>query len=257
MKKRHLSQAMYVVLSLMMCIPTIEYAKSQEKKSSPGTAIFVMAMMADQPSVEEKTFYYQNGGLHLEMHIPHFNGLVDKKYQKQLNDTLYQSAKERKKETIQLAKSYQQDMTDDGLNIIPFEYIETFEQIPSVQPYMVVELYKYQYSGGAHGISELTYLTLDQNTSQLVTLASLFRQQVDYISVMNEQIRQEIAKRQAQGEFFFTGSDGFQGIKVDQPFFINKNGDIVIVFNVYEIAPYASGPIFIVIKKDELKPYLK
>lgn len=257
MKKRHLLQAVYVVLGLMMCIPKIEYAKSEDKKAAPGTAIFVMALMPDQTCINEYIFQYQKEGLHLEMHIPQFNCLPDTGFQRQLNNELLQSAKKRKKETIQLAKSYNQDVASDGLTIIPFEYIETFSQLPSVQPYIVVEFYKYQYSGGAHGISELTYLTLNQTTSRLVTLESLFMDQVDYTSIINEKIRQEITKRQAQGEFFFTGSDGFQGIKADQPFFVNKNGDIVIVFNVYEIAPYASGPIFIVIPKDELKPYLK
>ena len=93
------------------------------------------------------------------------------------------------------------------------------------------------------------------HTPPEIPLEDLFKEQVDYISIINEFVHQEIERRRLNGEFFFTGSDGFQTISMNQPFFINKNGDLVIVFNVYEIAPYASGAIYITIPADKISPY--
>ena len=248
---------MYLIFCLMMCIPNIQYAKNAKSSRTPGTAIFVMATNEQNLIVNDKTFNVQNDGLKLNVHVPQFENLPNKDFQKQLNDTLLKEAKKRKKDMIALAKSYNKDFIQYGLTPVPFEYIETFSIIPSVYPYYTIELYKYQYSGGAHGISELSYINLNQQTSQLIRLKDLFKEQVDYIAVINEQVRQEIMRRQALGEFFFTGSDGFQTIKENQPFFINKDGNLVIVFNVYEIAPYASGAIYITINLNNLAPYLK
>ena len=124
-------------------------------------------------------------------------------------------------------------------------------------PYYSIELHKYQYSGGAHGYNELSYINLNQETNQLILLKDLFKPNVNYIGISNELINQEIAQRRMSGEFFYSGSEGFQTIKEKQLFFINENGEIVIVFNEYEIAPYASGPIYIKLSKNKLQDYLK
>ena len=257
MKKKNQHIAMLLSLCLVISIPQMYYANNTKRKSAPGTAIFVMAQMEAVPTVEDITFTVQKDGLKLEMHVPQISGLSDLQFQKQVNQTLLKEAKERKKEMIKTATSYNKEMIKDGLTPTPFEYIETFLVIPSQYPNYTIEQYKYQYSGGAHGISELSYLNLNLETNQIITLEDLFKDQVNYIPILNNEIRQEISRRTALGEFFFTGTDGFQSIRSEQPFFVNKNGNIVIVFNVYEIAPYASGPIYIVLSKETLQPYLK
>lgn len=257
MKKKNRCLTMLFSLCITLSIPQLYYASSTKRKSTPGTAIFVMAQVQDSLVVDDITFNYQKNGLKLEIHVPQISKLSDSKFQKQLNKTLLNEATTRKNDIINLAKSYNKDMIKDGLTPIPFEYIETFLVIPSVYPNYTIEQYKYQYSGGAHGISEFNYLNINQETNQIITLADLFKEQVDYTSIINSQVKQEITRRTTLGEFFFMGSDSFQSIHQKQPFFINKEGDIVIVFNVYEIAPYASGPIYIVLTKESLQPYLK
>ncbi|MBE6023478.1 MAG: DUF3298 and DUF4163 domain-containing protein [Cellulosilyticum sp.] len=257
MKKKNQVRAMYFIFCLMMCLPQMQYAKSAKNPRTPGTAIFVMATTQVSPSITDKTFTVKKDGLNLEMHIPQFSNLSNSDFEKQVNHYLLKEATKRKKAMIEMAKSYNKDFIKDGLTPIPFEYIETFSIIPTIYPYYTLELYQYQYSGGAHGISELSYINLNQEKNQLLNLADLFKEDVDYQSIVNELVKQEIERRQELGEFFFSGSDGFQSIGENRPFFINKDGDLVIVFNVYEIAPYASGPIYITIPRAKLIAYLK
>lgn len=257
MRKKNQYIAILLLFCIVFSIPQMYYANNTKQKSTPGTAIFVMAEVQNIPVVNEVVFNIQKNGLKLEIHVPQISQLTNSKFQKQLNTTLLKEAKLRKKEIIRLEKDYNKDMIQDELTPFPFEYIETFLVIPSVYPYYTIEQYKYQYSGGAHGISELNYLNINQETNQIVGLSDLFKDQVNYISIINEGVKQEINRRTELGEFFFTGSDGFQSIHVNQPFFINKSGDLVIVFNVYEIAPYASGPVYIVLSRASLQAYLK
>ena len=62
---------------------------------------------------------------------------------------------------------------------------------------------------------------------------------------------------------YFTGKDGFKGISENQGFYISS-GNIVIYFQVYEIAPYVTGipEFYIPVEKFdqkslkyEIKPY--
>lgn len=256
MKKKQF-KAMYFILCLTMCNPQLIYAKSVKQGRIPGTAIFVMAEIENQVQVQDKHLSVHKDGLQLDMHIPQLTNLSNPNFQKQLNHTLLKEAKERKNDMIKLFQSLNKDISKDDLSLIPFEYIETFSIIPSSHPYFTIELYRYQYTGGAHGLPELKYLNINLDKNQIYSLKELFKENIDYKLILNQEIKKEIDKRISQGEFFFTGTDGFQTISDSQPFFINKDGNLVIVFNVYEIAPYASGPIYITLNKERLIDYMK
>lgn len=257
MKKKNQCIAMLLSLCFTLSMPQMYYASTAKRKSAPGTAIFVMAEIQNLPVVNDITFNLQKDGLKLEMHIPQFSYLSDDQFQNQLNHTLLKQAKARKKAIIHEEKSLNKEVIQNQLTPIPFEYIETFKVVPSEYPYYALENAYYKYSGGAHGITNLNYLNINLKTNQIVALSDLFKDQKDYISIINEHVQEEINRRSALGEFFFTGTDGFQTIRKNQPFWVNEKGNLVIVFNVYEIAPYASGPIYIELSKEDLRPYLK
>ena len=256
MKKKFIIKAMYVclVVNSLFSIPIV--AKTKPPKSIPGTAIFVMAELPTV-KIEEKTFTFHLPNLFLSVSAPQFSGLKNKQFETSLNKQLIKDAKRNKEVFIEEAKAYQKDLGMDHLNPINFEYRESFVPIDTIQPFVVVEQFKYQYNGGAHGDSQYSYIVIDNASSKLITLKDLFKENVDYKSVINRKIHQMISEREKLGSFFFSGSDGFQGIKENQPFFINNRGELVIVFNVYEIAPYAAGVQYFPIHKADLAPYLK
>lgn len=90
--------------------------------------------------------------------------------------------------------------------------------------------------------SESKYYNLDLRTGKLVTLKDMLGS--DYVELVNESIRKQIAERQKAGEVFFTAEEGgFAGISEDAKFYINEDNRSVIVFGKYEIAPGSSGEI--------------
>lgn len=256
MKNKTVLKAMYLFNLILLICPNVMAAKIKSPRNTPGTAIFVMADM-NQITIESKQLNYDDEGLKLSMQVPQLHGLKDSQFERSLNTKLLKDAKNRKKQMIEEAKAYNQDMAKDGLPLVPFEYIESFSIISSLKPYYTIEFFKYQYSGGAHGLSNLNYIILNTDTTQFVELKNLFKEKVNYIAIINDYIKKQIELRMQQGEYFFIGNDGFQSIKENQPFFINEKGDLIIVFNVYEIAPYVAGPIFITIPYKDLLPYMK
>ena len=258
MKQKMLVKAMYVCLFVSCLFNNTLYAKSRQAKPLPGTAIFVMVEVNNSlgPTIKTKKLTFDKDYIKGEILVPQIDGLNDKSFEQKLNKELLKEALTRQKSILKDAKMYAKDLKVDQMTP-QFEYLESFTPIKTREPYFILELFKYQYSGGAHGLANFSYLVVDTSKSKVVTLKDLFKDQVNYRDIINEQISQMIKKREAQGEFFFTGSDGFQSISETQPFYINEQGDLVIVFNVYEIAPYAAGPQYFVIPHTFLSSYLK
>ena len=76
-------------------------------------------------------------------------------------------------------------------------------------------------------------------------MQSLFRDGTDYITPISEFIRADMKARHGKNDEFFwleePGPDAFEKIREDQKFYINSEGNIVISFEKYEVAPGASG----------------
>lgn len=256
MKNKTIQKAMYVLSLILLICPSLMATKIKSPRSTPGTAIFVMAEM-NQITIQSKQFNYNDNGLKLNMQIPQLHGFKDSQFEKNLNAKLVADAKNRKKQIIKEAMQYNEDIVKDGLSPLPFEYIESYSTIPSLNPYYTIEFFKYQYSGGAHGISNVHYMVIDTNALRIIELKDVFKETINYKAIINDYIKKQIDLRTMAGEYFFTGSDGFQSIKENQPFFINEKGNLIIVFNVYEIAPYAAGILFFTIPYQDIATYMK
>ncbi len=112
----------------------------------------------------------------------------------------------------------------------------------------------YNYTGGAHGMTEQISYNIDLKTGNLITLQDLFKSDSNYIKLINQEISKQIA---ANPEEFFTEDDlGFKTIAADQPFYYTQGG-IVVYFQLYEIAPYAAGIKEFKISNAFLKPIIK
>ncbi|WP_069997703.1 DUF3298 and DUF4163 domain-containing protein [Cellulosilyticum sp. I15G10I2] len=249
-------KAMYVLVITSLFINFNLCAKSKTSKDTPGTAIFVMAE-SNSIFVDTKIITSQMDEINLNISIPQIKGLTDKEFERDLNKTFLEDAQKAKKTAIHTAKSYNKDMVKDGLTPIKFEYISTFSVIEAPKPYLVIGFLEYQYSGGAHGISYQKYLNIRTTDNKVLALKDLFKENVDYKELINTEIKNQIQARSIKGEYFFPGAQGFTTIKDDQEYYINSSGDIVIIFNIYEIAPYAAGLVEFSIPAEKLASVLK
>ena len=104
---------------------------------------------------------------------------------------------------------------------------------------VLISLYNdyYEYLGGAHGMTTRTSYTIDKEKENLITLKELFVQGYNYSDIINKKIKEEISKNP---ENYFDSGKEFKGINEKQSFYIDGD-NLVIYYQLYDIAPYAFG----------------
>ena len=106
----------------------------------------------------------------------------------------------------------------------------------------------------ASGYEHNQFYTVDKQTGNVVTLADLFAEGSDYISVISENIKTQMREQMEADEgviYFLDDEDmpefNFQSITAQTNFYFNENGELVIAFDEYEVAPgYMGAPEFVI-----------
>ena len=104
-------------------------------------------------------------------------------------------------------------------------------------------------------MQEYQTFNLDLSSGRDITLQDLFGK--DYEDTINTSVRRQIKERTEQNEnaSYFDGAMGFQGIRKNQPFYIDDKGNVVIIFEKYSIAPGYMGTQEFQIPCSELHKY--
>ena len=106
----------------------------------------------------------------------------------------------------------------------------------------------------ASGLSKLEGQIRFVTDFELLALSDLFLEGSDYVGAVSADILRQMEEQVAAGEgdYFIPGGiwseeECFQAIDPDQQFYLDENGDLVIVFGEYEVAPGSMGmPRFVI-----------
>lgn len=133
-------------------------------------------------------------------------------------------------------------------------YVETGGQVEDFIPIIINVDYDIKCSNGhtlsflvsktetlANAYTELYTYNLDLTTGKTLTLRDVLGPH--YREKADAAIRAEIVRRTAEKDalYFDPNEGGFTGISADQKFYINEQGDPVILFEKYEISPGYMG----------------
>ncbi len=173
--------------------------------------------------IKEKTDF-----INIDVEIPQIVGLSNESKEKTINKEILDWTNLWIKET--------KDTSEDIKPTIPYELMARYI-LTNSEDILSFYIDYYQFSGGAHGITTRNTYNIDVKTGDKLMLKDLFTEGYDYKTYINEEISKEISKHP---EYYFTGKEGFSGIKEDQSFYIRDN-KIIIHFPYYEIAPYVTG----------------
>ncbi len=102
-----------------------------------------------------------------------------------------------------------------------------------------------EYTGGAHGIYMTTYLNFDLGLMRPLRLDDIFvgdYQEPLIDLIWNQLMADNGAKTRAELEDMGYGSTG--EIAATENFYLNKDG-VTFYYNVYDITPYAMGPVVV------------
>ncbi|HSQ88932.1 DUF3298 domain-containing protein [Romboutsia sp.] len=160
----------------------------------------------------------------------------NKKIEKCINDKIRNDIMDFYNNSQEEAKNYLSkfpDVENKFVANVDFEVKKNSDNILSIN----VRYYKY--SGGAHGYYEDISYNIDMRNGKVLMLSDLFKENSDYKKVIDDEIRRQIEKI-VKNDKEYEGVYQFNGIKLNNKFYI-QDDNLVIYFDLYEIAPYAAG----------------
>jgi hypothetical protein len=142
------------------------------------------------------------------LRIPCLQGMPDEALQAKLNDRFGEDA-------LALEKTLQADVEQYVADAQAFDFpIHNFVLYSRYQPgYLNQRLLSltidyYQYTGGAHGITERRSYNIDLHSGQDLALPDLSSTTNDYASVINQEIKKQISNGEP---IYFEGDMDFRG----------------------------------------------
>lgn len=131
----------------------------------------------------------------------------------------------------------------------------TVNEIYSSKELMCFEMRQYLFTGGAHGYGTTRFMNIDPETGEELSAKELFKNNKDFIAFAEKKFRQEqkITKDESINEQGFW----FENDEFHLPESVGFTKDsLIFIYNQYDIASYADGPIELKIAMKEAEPFL-
>ena len=120
------------------------------------------------------------------------------------------------------------------------------------------------YTCAADGFEQVTHFNINRNSSEFVTLETLFSDDTDYITPLSEEVLRQMRERMASDpdtEFWLNSEEGpeydFTEISPAQDFYFDTDGNLVLCFNEGEAAPLYMGEVEFTIPREITDKLLK
>lgn len=135
------------------------------------------------------------------------------------------------------------------------------EVLATAQDYFTLKLFCYQ--GAGSGYQWNYFYTIDLNTGERLQLKDIFKEGVDYITPISENIKEQMqAQMTADNKVYYWLDDeieewNFKAITDETSFYLNEKDNVVISFNEGEVAPMYMGAVEFEIPADVLRDIRK
>lgn len=219
-----------IILVALLCLAVAGCSGRRLENRSVVTTIAPVTITT-QEIKQDKT------NIAIDLKIPVISGMKNQTIQSEINWQLVEDAKNFASQIEKQADEEIPQMKKSGLVVDRYAARTSYKVTYNQNGLLSIPIMFMQYTGGAHGLEVKRAYNFDLTNGKNLTLEDLFKPGTDYKGIINAEIRKQI---QANPGKYFSGQNGFQGIKDDQSYFLSGNA-LVIYFQEYEIAPYAAG----------------
>lgn len=205
-------------------------------KKSAGT-VEIKKVSENPITIKTKKIVEKTKTLDMNIQYPEVQGLGNQEIQNNINSAFEKmalNAKEQGHENEEALKG-DKDLLQMRPDLFYEEYLNYAVKYNSDNK-LSVTFRDYSYTGGAHGMTVQTACTFDLATGKQYELKDFFKENADYVSAINKEIKSQISERDWDTLLL----EPFETIKPDQGFYL-ANGSLVIYFPLYELVPYAAG----------------
>lgn len=195
-----------------------------------------------------KEYKVSNDLVNENISIPSVEGIEDTTLEEKINTEIKKIVEERIKEAEERAAEYKEAYLETGgteEDYRPIEITVDYELKCSNED--TLSFIVFQYESLASAYAETYYYNIDLKNNKTIELEDVLGN--NYVNIINDSVTIQIEELKENPQMsFFEGDSGFNGIAVDQNFYINEDSKVVVVFDKYEIAPGYMGEVEFVIE---------
>jgi len=136
------------------------------------------------------------------------------------------------------------------------------ETVTDNDRYFTLKISIYQAAGS--GSESFKFYTIDKSTGEQIQIGDLFREDSNYNEILSENIKDQMRARMKEDENLIYWVDyeevedwNWQGLTEEQNFYFDEDGNIVVVFDEYEVAPGYMGTSEFVVEREIFEDLLK
>ena len=230
--------------------PTIAYAMEQ----MPIIGQFVKV-------VTFRNYEYEDEQHKADVEIPEL--VTDAQSQnEQYQDELGNTTDEINAEIQEITRKLLDEFVDHMRNELGYKELVVRSEVVTTAPtYFTLKLSCYQ--GEASGYEYDYFYTVDLTTGERLKLADIFVEKADYITLISENIKEQMKDRMAKDEdvVYWLEDEieeiNFKAITEETSFYINENNNVVISFSEGEVAPMYMGVVEFEIPAEVLREIRK
>lgn len=116
------------------------------------------------------------------------------------------------------------------------------------------------YQGAGSGYERRRHYTIDKTTGKRAELSDFYGE--NYIAVVSGEVKSQMRSQMAEDEniiYWLDNEDipewNFRNIAEDQDFYVNAEGNVVICFDEYEVAPGYMGCVEFILEAERLRNF--
>lgn len=233
-----LGRVAVIALLVMIILPNISRDVAYAMLDVPVLGDFVKVVTAWE--------FHENGDrTHENIRLPEISGTDEiKGLIQEINDDITKKASEK----MQIFEKDSSEIVDAH-----FSLSVDYDVVTDTDDWFTLKFMISESSGSSN--LEQTFYHIDKKHYRRVTLSNLFKKNFDYVTVFSDYVYERIKEEMAASSevMYWTKEKSsyfkYEGITADQNFYFNNDGDLVIVFDKYQIAPGSMGcPEFVIPK---------
>lgn len=253
-----------IIFILVLCVGgffAYKYSKNIGHVLAPSNAKNTLELKTEEVSINEEN---KEANYKITATYPKFSGIKNAEAQDLINETL----KKDMQDNVEIIKN---DFTACKFdNLVPkpewqCEYNGGMDSFTTVNNKILsVKISNYQFSGGAHGGTNIYFLNFDLSTGKKIKWQDIFKKDSNYIEVLANYAKTDLTKQLLQGpdqmsdeDWVQRGTDQSDELNYTNNIgFLDENKGLTIIFGQYQVAAYAVGMPEVIIPYAQLKNIL-
>ncbi|CCJ33630.1 DUF3298 and DUF4163 domain-containing protein [Caloramator australicus] len=189
-------------------------------------------------NVNVRTFHYEKitDLIKSNLDVPNLTGLKNLRIQSRINKMFVKDIFAFSRRIEKLAMQAKKD----GVLRNPYEAYTRFKVAYNCNCILSIPVTFYEYTGGAHGNTTLKPYNINLKTGKIIGYKDIFKKGFDYKTIIINEIQRQIKENKNDIPYFDDALETVSQFTDKQSFYITKDG-IVVIYGLYELAPYVSG----------------